>query len=550
MIRFPLSIAIVLFFGSLAFTRAAGGTAAMEDGSCNCKKQPSSRLGMLTAISNSSSSKANASSDTSSAKLPNIVFIYGDDVGYGDLGCYGASKVKTPNLNQLASEGLRFTDAHSSSATCTPSRYSVLTGEYPWRKKGTGILPGDAGLIIEPGRLTLPAMLKKAGYATGAVGKWHLGLGKPKPDWNGDIQPGPLEIGFDYSFIIPATADRVPCVFVRNHRVVNLDPKDPITVSYTGPLDDEPLGRDHPELLKMKYSRGHDMTIVNGISRIGYMKGGKSALWVDDAIAGELTGEAIYFMEQHKDGPFFLYFATHDIHVPHAPGPTYAGKSECGIRGDTIEQLDGCTGAIVAALDRLGLTDNTLIIFSSDNGPVVDDGYADGSVRDLNGHKPAGPYRGGKYTSWEGGTRMPFIVRWKDKVKPGVSDALICQTDFLASFAALVGQELPADAAPDSRNVLPALLGESPTGRENLVEQGGPLAFRQGTWKLFPAGPGREEGGPPPPKTKGPMLFDLANDPGETKDLAEQEPERVKAMAAAFEQIKGSPQQRSAAKQP
>ncbi len=485
---------------------------------------------MLTSASKAAS-KADTSAEKPASRPPNIVFIYGDDVGFGDLGCNGASKVKTPHLNELASEGLRFTDAHSSSATCTPSRYSLMTGEYPWRKKGTNILPGDAGIIIAPGRYTLPSMLKQAGYVTGAVGKWHLGLGNPKPDWNGDIKPGPLEIGFDYSYIIPATVDRVPCVFVKNHRVVNLDPKDPITVSYSGPLDDQPLGRNHPELLKMKFSHGHDQTIVNGISRIGYMTGGKSALWVDEDIAKNLTHEATTFIEQHKDGPFFLYFAAHDIHVPHAPSADYAGKSETGIRGDTIEQLDGCAGEVVATIDRLGLAENTIVIFSSDNGPVVDDGYADGSVQALNGHRPAGPYRGGKYTAWEGGTRMPFIVRWKGKVQPGVSDALICQTDLLASFASLVGQKIPEDAAPDSQNVLPALLGQTKVGRDHLVEQGGPLAFREGKWKLVPAGNG--------PKQAAPALFNLEEDPGETKDLASQQPDRVKEMTAKFQQIRG-----------
>ena len=415
---------------------------------------------------------------------------------------------------------MRFTDAHSSAATCTPSRYSILTGEYAWRKKGTNILPGDAGLIIEPGRMTVPSMLKQAGYATGAVGKWHLGLGRGDVDWNGDIKPGPMEIGFDYNFILPATADRVPCVFVEDHRVVGLDPKDPIKVSYKGPLDDAPTGRDHPELLKMKLSHGHDQTIVNGISRIGFMSGGMKARWVDEEMADTLTHKAVAFIEQHKDAPFFLYFATHDIHVPHAPNARFANKSECGIRGDTIEQLDDAAGQILATLDRLNLTENTLVIFASDNGPVVDDGYADGSVENLNGHQPGGPLRGGKYTSWEGGTRLPFITYWKGHIKPGVSKALICQIDFLASFAALTGQDLSTDAGPDSFNVLPALLGESATGRESLVEQGGPLALRKApgsfsrTARKAAAERAERENGAPP------QLYNLDDDIGEANNVA------------------------------
>jgi len=186
----------------------------------------------------------------SAANRPNIVLIIADDLGYGDVSCYGATKVKTPNLDRLAGQGIRFTDAHSTSGTCTPSRYSMLTGEYAWRKKGTGILPGDAALIIDPKRATLPSVLKSAGYNTGAVGKWHLGLGDGKLDWNTEIKPSPNEIGFDYSFIIPATVDRVPCVFVENHRVVGLDAKDPITVSYQYKVGDEPTGKENPDLLR------------------------------------------------------------------------------------------------------------------------------------------------------------------------------------------------------------------------------------------------------------------------------------------------------------
>ena len=477
------------------------------------------------------------------ASLPNIVFIYADDLGYGDVGCYGATKVNTPNIDRLAREGLRFTDAHCTSATCTPSRYGLLTGEYPWRKRGTGVLPGDAALIIKPGRTTLPALLQKSGYTTGAVGKWHLGLGPGpgKTDWNGDITPGPLEIGFDYCFVMPATGDRVPCVYVEDHRVVGLDPQDPIRISFAQPLTGEPTGREHPELLKVHPSHGHDMTIVNGISRIGYMTGGKAARWRDEDMADDFTRKAVQFIERNQGRTFFLYFATHDIHVPRVPHPRFAGRTSLGPRGDAIAQLDSCTGEILKTLDRLKLADNTLVIFSSDNGPVVDDGYKDDAVEKLDGHKPAGPLRGGKYSNFEGGTRVPFIMRWPAKVKPGVSDALVCQIDFLASFAALTGRKLDEADAPDSFNVLAALLGEAKTAREHLVEHAGALSLRQGQWKLIEPSAGQKvnrntntETGSDPAG----QLYDLAADLGETKNVASAHPERVKAMSALLQKLR------------
>ena len=462
------------------------------------------------------------------AERPNVVFILSDDIGYGDVGFQGATKVKTPNLDKLASQSLRFTDGHATSSTCTPSRYAIMTGEYPWRKKGTGVLPGDARLIIDVKRETLPQMFQKAGYKTGAVGKWHLGLGDGDVNWNGEIKPGAREVGFDFSCIMPATGDRVPCVFVENNRVANLDPGDPISVSYGKKIGSEPTGRENPGLLKMKLAEGHDGTIVNGISRIGFMSGGKSARWNDENLARDLTKKAVGFIEENKDGPFFLYLATHDIHVPRVPHPDFQGSSQCGVRGDVIQQLDATVADVLAALERLKIADNTIVIFSSDNGPVVDDGYADGAEKNLNGHKPAGELRGGKYTIWEGGTRVPFLVRWPGRVKPGVSDALVCQIDLLASFAAFLGQKVPEGAGPDSQNVMPALLGESKTGRTTLVEDSRFVALRDASWKFVPFLNGDQQ------------LFDLASDIGESKNIATDHPDIVEKCAGELAKIRST----------
>jgi arylsulfatase A-like enzyme len=485
---------------------------------------------------------------------PNIIVIYADDVGYGDLGCYGATRVKTPNLDRLAAQGLRFTNAHSVAATCTPSRYSLLTGEYAWRKKGTGVLPGDANAIILPGRHTIASVLQQAGYTTGVVGKWHLGLGAGKVNWNTEIKPGPREIGFDYSFLIPATGDRVPCVYVENQRVVGLDPKDPIEVSYSEPIGNEPTGRDHPELLKMKYSHGHDQTIVNGISRIGYMTGGKAARWKDEDIADTITAKAVSFIERSKAKPFFLYFATHDVHVPRVPHERFRGKSGCGVRCDAMQQLDWCVGEILKTVERLKLDNNTLILFTSDNGPVLDDGYEDRAIEDLNGHSPAGPFRGGKYTLYEGGTRMPFLVRWPRRIRPGASHALISQVDLLATFAALVGQPLPSDAGPDSFNLLPALLGEDRRGREYLIEQANGIGIRTAKWKCVPhyPAPARKAGpnhGIPRSEDRwagasGPELYDLEADVAEKNNVAAKHPKVVEELTAMIQKVRSNPRSR------
>jgi arylsulfatase A-like enzyme len=333
----------------------------------------------------------------------------------------------------------------------------------------------------------------------------------------------------------------VPCVYIENRRIVGLDPADPITVSYTGRIGNEPTGKENPGLLNMHPSHGHDMAIVNGISRIGYMTGGRSALWTDEDMADVITGKAVEFIKRNRDRPFFLYFATHDIHVPRVPNQRFTGKSGMGPRGDAILEFDWSVGQIVEAVDDLKLSRKTLIIVTSDNGPVIDDGYKDQAVELLGDHKPAGPLRGGKYSLFDGGTRVIFIARWKGTVKKGTTDALFSQVDLMSSFASLTEQELPSDAGPDSFNSLDALLGRSSAGREWLVEHSGRLTIIKGDWKYIEPGGGAkvtantntETGNDPMPQ-----LYNLKSDLGEQNNVADRNPAVVKELTDLLQQIK------------
>lgn len=483
---------------------------------------------------------------TQASNQPNIIIIYADDVGYGDLGCYGATSVDTPNLDRLALKGLRFTSAYATASTCTPSRYSLLTGEYAFRNEKALILPGNAPLIIDPAKPTITSLLKSRGYATGLVGKWHLGLGKASDplDWNGEIAPGPRELGFDYSFHMAATGDRVPSVFIENGRIVDLDLADPITVSYGEPVGNDPTGLSHPRLLKVQADEQHAKTIVNGISRIGYMTGGEAARWKDEDMSDTFLGSAVDFIERNQNKPFFLYIATHENHVPRAPHPRFRGSSGLGVRGDAIVQLDWSVGVIVETLQKLGIARNTLVIFSSDNGPVLYDGYYDGAIEKNGNHKPAGPWRGGKYSAWEGGTRAPFIVSWPGTVRAGISDALVSQVDLLASLAALTDATVPKGAARDSENLIRALTGQSENGRDYVIQQGVKMeSIRRGPWKYVPPGEVTNRGkigvffkdtiGEPG------ALFYLPEDPHERRNLAHTYPAKVAELRRILKQEVG-----------
>ncbi|NGY36096.1 arylsulfatase [Flavobacterium sp. XN-5] len=478
-------------------------------------------------------------------KRPNVIIIMTDDLGYGDLSCYGATKINTPNIDKLAKQGVRFTDAHSTSATCTPSRYGLMTGQYPWRRKGTGILPGDAALIVPTDKTTLPSLFQKAGYKTGIVGKWHLGLGNElQKNWNGEIKPGPNEVGFDYSYIFPATADRVPTVFVENQHVVALDPNDPIEVDYSNKVGNDPTGKENPELLKMKSSpnHGHNNTIVNGIGRIGYMSGGNKARWTDEEMPMTFLSKANEFIETNKKVPFFLYYALTEPHVPRMPSTMFKGKSSLGYRGDAILQMDWTVGEIMKQLEYQGIANNTIVIFTSDNGPVLDDGYEDGAVTELNGHTPWGSLRGGKYSTFEAGTRVPFIVRGPATIKKGASPALLSQVDLLPSFSKMLNIKLEKDQVTDGEDMLQAMLGKTNKGRTVLIKQGiNSLAIRKENWKYIEPSNGPtmnlltniEMG-----NNQQPQLYDLNKDIGEKENLASRYPEITKELAKLLQQIK------------
>lgn len=454
---------------------------------------------------------------------PNIIVIMADDVGFGDMGIYGAKGMKTPNLDKLATDGLRFASGYCNAATCTPTRFSFLTGIHAFRQKGTGVAPPNAPAIIQPGTPTTASVLKQAGYKTAVIGKWHLGLGNPpKPNWNGILSPGPLEIGFDYCFIYPTTNDRVPSVYIENHRVLNLDPNDPLDTPETA-RPNEPNGVTHRDTLRMDWSHGHNQTVHNGIGRIGWAYGGKSAMWRDEDMADDLVAKSVTWIKNNKNNPFFLFYTPQNTHVPRMPNERFQGKTDLGPRGDSIAELDWCIGELMKTLKEENLLENTMVVFCSDNGPVLDDGYKDDAVEKLGDHTPSGKFKGGKYSPYEGGTRIPFFVQWTGTIQPGDSQEIFCTLDFPATLAALVGQQLPAGTFPDSFNLKGALLGEKgASGRPFMLNEAqNRFGYRVGDWKLVtpPRRPNTPNGAFDFDREKC-ELYDLAADIGETNNVS------------------------------
>ena len=490
-----------------------------------------------------------------SQQKPNVIYIYADDLGYGDVSYNGATKLNTPNIDQLANQGIVFSNGHTTSATCTPSRYALMTGRYPWRQEGTGILPGDAALIIPANKTTLPLVFQQAGYQTGIVGKWHLGLGEAvQKNWNVTIKPGPNEVGFNFSYIFPATADRVPTVFIENGNVVGLDLNDPIKVSYKEKLGDDPTGKEHPELLKMHTDpiQGHDQTIVNNIGRIGYMTGGKTARWTDEELSFTFLEKAKQFMEGNKSKPFFLYFALTSPHVPIAPDEDFKGTSKAGAYGDFIQETDWAVSQIIVAVKNAGISDNTIIIFTSDNGSPGQDGTnMSGEMNSIfkYDHYPNAPFKGMKTDLWEGGHHVPFIVSWPGKIKSNtISTETICHSDLLATCADILKTPIPLKEAEDSYSLLSLLLdGKNNYERPYTIHHSGTgiFAIRQGDWKLIMTGnsgggliPSKAEliNGVPVPL----QLYNMKNDLQEANNLYLVYPEKVKELKNLLLQAKNS----------
>lgn len=480
------------------------------------------------------------------SEKPNVVIIYTDDVGYGDLGCYGATKVRTPNIDRLAESGCLFTDAHSASAVSTPSRYCLITGEYAFRKDIYGPIGYQTPLLIDSDQTTIADVMKISGYSTALIGKWHLGLGIDKPDWNSKLSPGPLELGFDYFFGIPTVSSHPPFFYVENHFVYGYDQADPVVLGVKAKT------KEFPEKF--------DLSHVGGATKA-------HQLFDDEKHGTELTGRAVDWIKKNKDRPFFLLYCTPHIHHPFTPDPKFRGTSDAGRYGDYLHELDWITGEIIKTLDELGITNNTLLIFTSDNGGMLNQGGQDAWSM---GHRLNGDLLGFKFDAWEGGHRVPFIARWPGKIKPGSkSSILIANIDLLATMAALTGYELKKGEGPDSYNILPTLISDSSRQiRDHLViapSRPANLTLRKNGWVYISsqggggftaAKPGDHGFGGPPalqwtnepnsdiadgkikPDAAEAQLYNLINDPSQSKNVIRENQRIAASMKNMLEQIK------------
>lgn len=484
------------------------------------------------------------------AEKPNIVLILADDLGYGDLGCYGATKLKTPRIDSLAAQGRKFTDAHSASAVCSPSRYGLLTGTYPLRKNLWGpVAMWTQGLTIDTKTMSLPSLLKDAGYSSACIGKWHLGLGDLKPDWNGELKPGPLELGFDYYFGIPGVSGAPPFVYVENHRVVGLDPADPLV------LGKRSVTKSFPEKSGYDYIGGADEA---------------HRLYDDERVGTTLRDKSIQWLKQQKaKTPFFLYLATTNIHHPFTPAKPFIGTSECGLYGDFVHELDWIVGGVLDTLEEMGATENTLVIFTSDNGGMLNLG---GQKAWEAGHRLNGDLQGFKFGAWEGGHRVPFLAKWPGRIPPGTSsDQLLNLVDLVATMAAVTGRELKEGECIDSINQLESLTGNpaNPVRETMVITPNSPkhLGLRKGKWVYIPAqGAGGFQGGKPGshlfsdtaalpfvnarnsdyengqilPNAPLAQLYDLETDPKQERNIFSNHPEIVKQLEAELTPYRAS----------
>ena len=486
---------------------------------------------------------------------PNVVLIFADDLGYGDLGCYGATKQKTPNIDKLAAEGRKFMDAHSASAVCTPSRFGLLTGEYPFKANGgTGIwgpAPITSPLLIDPETVTVADLFKSKGYDTAVIGKWHLGFGEGTNEWKEPLSPGPNDLGFDYYFGMPVVNSAPPYLYVENDRIVGSDPADPLV--YLGKGAGKKATPITPILPKESQRTANQFG--------GAVEAHK--LFNDYAVGTTLTEKATDWIKTREEKPFFLYFATTNVHHPFTPAKRFQGTSESGVYGDFVHELDWIVGEVRKTLEESGDADNTLIIFTSDNGGMFNLG---GRAAAKLGHQINGDLLGSKFGVWEGGQRIPMIAWWPGKIEAGTtSNELMSGIDFFATVAALTGQEL--SDSKDSINMLPALVGDpsEPLRNELFLVGHKPshMSVREGKWMYIPA---RSDGGfggsrPNQHAWGGPavttlvntpnsdiengkikkgapkaQLYDLEADVNQTQNLYNEHPEIVEKMAAILKE--------------